>query len=246
MIRYDIYIFSRKEKMINIVIWIAISGVLAYFFYRSWVVWGVVILFFPLFVKWQRIQSIKKRKWELTLAFREAVNVVSANLQAGNSVENAFRRTYEDLKSLFGKEADITNEFLLIGRGLDNNLILEKMLLDLGVRSGVEDIMDFAEIFAVAKRSGGNLREIIMDTSDVISEKIEMKRSLRILISEKQFEQKIMSVIPFFILIYIGFTSPGYFDSLYHTLSGFGIMTACLVGYIASLFWGMKITAIDV
>ncbi|MBQ7767029.1 MAG: type II secretion system F family protein [Lachnospiraceae bacterium] len=244
--KYDIYSFNQKEKVFLSIVWIGISGVLAYFFYRSWIIWGVIVLFFPFFVKWQRKVAVKRRKWELTLAFREAVVMVAANLQAGNSVENAFRRTYGDLKNLLGEEADMTKEFLLIGRGLDNNLILEKLLLDLGVRSGVEDIMDFADIFAVAKRSGGNLREIITDTAEVISEKIEMKRSLRILISEKQFEQKIMSVIPFFILIYIGFTSPGYFDSLYHTLSGMGIMTACLTGYILALIWGMKITAIEV
>ncbi len=243
---YDTYHFSKKEMIILILMWIGISGVIAYFFYRSWIVFGIVLLCFPLFLKWQRKSAVRKRKWELTLGFREAVVIVAGNLQAGNSVENAFRRTYGDLKSLYGENADITKEFLVIGRGLENNLILEKLLLDFGSRSEVEDIKDFADIFAVAKRTGGNLKEIIADTIEIISDKIEMKRSLRILISEKQFEQKIMSVIPFFILIYIGMTSPGYFDSLYHSASGIGIMTACLAAYIVAIVWGMKITAIEV
>jgi len=244
--RYDTYCFSMKEKILTSLIWICISGLIAYFFYRSWVAFVVMLFFYPLFIKWQRKEFIRKRKWELTLEFREAVVMIASNLQAGNSVENAFQRTYSDLKGLFGENADITNEFRLIGRGLDNNLILEQLLLDFGERSQVEDICDFADIFAVAKRSGGNLREIITDTVDVISEKIEMKRTLRILITEKQFEQKIMSVIPFFILIYIGVTSPGYFDVLYHSLSGIGIMTACLGAYMVALFWSMRITAIEV
>ncbi len=243
---YDTYHFSKKEIIILILKWIGISGVIAYFFYRSWIIFGIVLLCFPLFLKWQRKSATRKRKWELTLGFREAVVIVAGNLQAGNSVENAFRRTYGDLKSLYGENADITKEFLVIGRGLENNLILEKLLLDFGSRSEVEDIKDFADIFAVAKRTGGNLKEIIADTIEIISDKIEMKRSLRILISEKQFEQKIMSVIPFFILIYIGMTSPGYFDSLYHSTSGIGIMTACLAAYIVAIVWGMKITAIEV
>lgn len=243
---YDTYHFSAKEKMVLFTIWIGISGVAAYFFYRSWIVFGIILLGFPLFLKWQRKFAVRKRKWELTLAFREAVVIVAGNLQAGNSIENAFRRAYSDLKSLYGEAADITKEFLIIGRGLENNLILEKMLLDFGNRSGVDDIKDFADIFAVAKRTGGNLKEIIADTVEIISDKIEMKRSLRILISEKQFEQKIMSIIPFFILTYIGMSSPGYFDSLYHSLSGIGIMTACLTAYIVAILWGMKITAIEV
>ncbi len=243
---YNTYHFSTKEKVAFILMWTVTSGVIAYFFYRAWIVMFIVLLCFPLFLKWQRKSAVRKRKWELTLAFREAIVIVAGNLQAGNSVENAFRKAYSDLKSLYGEGADITKEFLVIGRGLENNLILEKMLLDFGARSGVEDIKDFADIFAVAKRTGGNLKEIIADTVEIISDKIEMKRSLRILISEKQLEQKIMSVIPFFILIYIGMTSPGYFDSLYHSLSGIGIMTACLVAYIVAILWGMKITAIEV
>lgn len=244
--RYDTYCLSIKEKIVTVLIWCCISGVIAYFFYRSWIVFIIMLCFYPFFIKWQKKEFMRKRKWELTLEFREAVVMIASNLQAGNSVENAFQRAYSDLKGLFGEDADITREFRVIGRGLDNNLVLEQLLLDFGERSQVEDICDFADIFAVAKRSGGNLREIIADTVDVISEKIEMKRTLRILITEKQFEQKIMSVIPFFILIYIGVTSPGYFDVLYHSLSGIGIMTACLAAYIVALLWSMRITAIEV
>lgn len=204
------------------------------------------MLFYPLFMRWKRKVFKKKRQWELTLGFKEVVETVAGNLQAGNSVENAFRHAYGDLRPLYGEEADIIKELMAIGRGLDSNLVLESLLLDLGKRSEVSDIMDFADIFSAAKRTGGNLREIISDTAQTISEKIDMKRELRILISEKQFEQKIMSVIPFFILTYIGLTSPGYFDALYGNISGIGIMTGCLIAYVTAILWGMKITAIEI
>ena len=243
---YEEYKFSKKELAILCLQWIGIAGVTAYFFYRSVVVFMVLLPVFFLYLKWRKKEAIKKRKWELTLAFREAVVMVAGNLQAGNSVENAFKKVYADLKTLYGEHAEISREFRMIGRGLDNNMVLEALLKDFGERSGVEDIKDFADIFGIAKRTGGNLKEIISDTADAISTKTEMRRELRILISEKQFEQRIMSVIPFFILIYIGFTSPGYFDSLYHNLQGIGIMTACLAAYLAALFWSMKITEIEV
>lgn len=243
---YEEYKFNKKELVILGLQWIGISGVTAYFFYRSVVVFMVLLPVFFLYLKWRKKEAIKKRKWELTLAFREAVVMVAGNLQAGNSVENAFKRVYSDLKTLYGEDAEISGEFRMIGRGLNNNMVLETLLMDFGERSGIEDIKDFADIFGIAKRTGGNLKEIISDTADAISTKTEMRRELRILISEKQFEQRIMSVIPFFILIYIGFTSPGYFDSLYHNLQGIGIMTACLAAYLTALFWSMKITEIEV
>lgn len=243
---YSVYIFSGKEKVVMFVQWVGICGMLAYFFYRSLIAFVVLMFFYPMFLRWRREAYKKKRRWELTLAFKEVVETVAGNLQGGNSVENAFRNAYGDLKPLYGDDADIIKELQAIGRGLDSNLVLEGLLLDFGKRSGVSDIMDFADIFAAAKRAGGNLKEIISDTAQTISEKIDMKRELRILISEKQFEQKIMSVIPFFILAYIGFTSPGYFDTLYGNIGGVGIMTGCLAAYMAAIIWGMKITAIEI
>lgn len=243
---YGTYTMSVKEKLFSTLQWVGICALLAYFFYRSRIMFVVMLSFGVFFFKWKKTVLISRRKWQLTLEFREAVMMVAANLQTGNSVENAFRKAYTDLRQLYGDGSYMVKEFQSIGRGLDNNFILENLLMDLGERSGVEDIMDFADIFRVAKRSGGNLREIIMDTADMISQKTEMKRELRILISEKQFEHKIMSVIPFFILAYIGVSSPGYFDSLYHNLSGMMIMSACLTGYIVALLWGFKITRIEV
>jgi hypothetical protein len=42
-------------------------------------------------------------------------------------------------------------------------------------------------------------------------------------------------------VFYVGITYPGYFDPLYHELSGIGIMTLCLGLYLLSLFLGEKI-----
>ena len=76
---------------------------------------------------------------------------------------------------------------------------------------------------------------------ETISESVEMQRELRIQLSSKQLELRIMSMVPFGILIYIGSTSAGFFDSLYHNFTGIMIMTGCLVVYLLAYFWGMRI-----
>ena len=113
-----------------------------------------------------------------------------------------------------------------------------------GERSCIEEIKDFSEVFSIAKRSGGNIKEIISDTTDVIDAKIEMKREFRTLISSKRFEHRLMCVIPFAILGYIGVTSPGYFDMLYGNMRGIVIMTICLFVYLGAFLWGEKIADI--
>lgn len=242
---YSVYQLSVRERVKLIMEWGLIAGVIAFFFYRSWIVFLLLVFLVPLYFRYRKKDLIKARKWRITLQFKDALMMVSANLRAGNSVENAFRRSCTELEHLYGKECEMAEEFRVIGRGLDNNLVLENMLLDLAVRTQVEEIADFAEIFAIAKRTVGNLREIISDTSAAIGEKIEMQRELRVLIASKQLEHKIMCLVPFLIIGYIGFTSKGYFDSLYHNVSGFFIMTACLAVYFGALYWGKRITDIS-
>ena len=214
----------------------------AYFFYRSWIAFFVLLLFLPLFLKRVKKSLILKRKQNLGVQFADSLLGISTALEAGNSVENAFRKVYEEMYRLHGKDADITKEFYVIVKGIENNLTLESLLEDFAARSEVEEIGDFADIFAVGKRTGGNLREMITGCCNTISEKIELQREFRVLIAAKQFEMYIMALVPFGILLYIGGTSKGFFDCLYHSVTGIGIMTGCFITYLIAYFWGTKIT----
>ena len=54
-------------------------------------------------------------------------------------------------------------------------------------------------------------------------------------------ELVIMELMPFGILFYVNMGNPGYFDSLYHNLTGIAIRTGCLAVYLASFFLGKYI-----
>jgi len=120
------------------------------------------------------------------------------------------------------------------------------MMDDLGERSDAEDILDFANILSIGKKSGGNMNEIIKSGVTVIEEKIEIKQEIQTLLSARKLEARIMSGIPFFIILYIGTTSKGYFDNLYQTWGGHILMTACLIVYLAAVSLSEKIVDIEV
>ena len=239
--KYDTYRLKVHEWILCIASWIFIAGIFSYFFYRSYIAFLVFLLFFPLYFKIVRKNYMKKRKWNLKNQFADALMGISTALQSGNSVENAFRKTYYEMARLHGKDSDIAKEFYVIMKGLENNMTLESLLLDFAERCEVEEIVDFTDIFIVGKRSGGNLRELITNCCNTISEQVQMQREFRIQLSSKQFELRIMGVVPFGIILYIGTSSKGYFDSLYHQMPGIGIMTACLTVYAAAFLWGRKI-----
>ena len=109
-----------------------------------------------------------------------------------------------------------------------------------------EDIRDFADIFQIAKRGGGDLRGIITNTAQIIGGKQEIRREIETVVSEKRFEQQIMRCIPFFIIFYISLTTKGYFESLYHNLFGWMLMTAALAVYIVACRISDRILHIEI
>ena len=244
--QYDVYKLKIKEVLAGAALWALVSALFAFFFYRSFFAWIVLFALLPVFLKFEKKYLAEKRRWKLTLEFKEMIRILSVNLQAGNSAENSFVYTYREMFKIFGERSDMTKECETIVRGLENNIVLESLISSFGERSHVEEINEFAEVFSIAKRSGGNLREIIADTVEVIDTKIEMKREFKTLISSKQFEHRLMCGIPFLILGYIGVTSPGYFDMFYGNLKGILIMSVCLLVYIGAFVWGEKIANIKV
>ena len=183
-------------------------------------------------------QRIRRNQRELEAQFRECIRSVAASLRAGYAVENAFGESEEDMLLLYGRDASIYRELLLIRRGLTMNLPLEGLLMNLAERSGSDAIRQFAEVFTIAKRGGGNLTEIISQSIGLIGQQIDMRQEMQTILSGRRMEQGIMKVVPFGILLYIGITNPGYFDDLYGNLTGVAAMTVLLFIYLAA--YGMS------
>jgi tight adherence protein B len=59
-------------------------------------------------------------------------------------------------------------------------------------------------------------------------------------------EQKVMNVIPLFILAYLRISSGDYLDVLYGNLFGVSVMSGCLLVYAAAIVVSERLLAIHV
>lgn len=246
MIQYDDYRFSPGELVMYTGQWLCLCGILGWVFYHSVIAAAVLALCTPLFLKDKKKELIKKRKQKLNSQFKDGITGIASALLAGYSVENAVRQSYEELLLLYEPKALIVQEFHYIIRHLEMNETIESLLMDLAQRSKDEDIKSFAEVFVTAKRSGGDFIGIIDMTSRNISGKIEVKREIQVILSSRQLEQRIMNVIPIAIVLYVGSTSPGFFDALYGNAFGIIAMSICLLVYGGAYMLGRKIVNIEV
>lgn len=214
---------------------ILICALIAWLFYKSIFAFFCLVPCSWFYVKGRKKQKIEERKDRLNEQFLDGLKSLSAALNAGYSVENAFREAYKELLFLYPKEADIMQEFHAIIRKLQMNDTIESALEDFAVRSGIEDIRDFAEVFATAKRTGGDMIKIIKNTCHVMEERMEIQRDIDISIAGKKYESNIMNLIPLGIIAYMLCFSSDFMAPMYHNLSGVMMMTAALFVYFMAI-----------
>ena len=243
---YGRYHFTCKD-WIEYLSRITLKGlVIGYLFYDSLKMCVICIPFFIVDYREMKKDKLKKQKRELTLQFKSMMEALVTSLTAGYSLERAFSDARRDMAFIYEEDAMIFRELDEIIAGLKVNIPVEKLLKDVGDRSGVEDIENFANVVTAAKRSGGNLVRIIEKTVRSISDKISLEEEMETLITAKKLEEKIMMVMPYGILLYLRVSNGGFLDVLYHNAFGIVLMTVFLLGVYLANVWASKIMDIPV
>ena len=128
---------------------------------------------------------------------------------------------------------------------LQLNQPIEEVFYRFGQLTQVEDVMRFAQVLHIAKRTGGDLIAITRMTADRISEKMEVKREILVMIAGKQMEAQIMKLMPLAIILYFWVFSPGFLDPLYRR-EGRPVMAILLLVYLAAAYWIDRISRIEI
>lgn len=214
---------------------------LSFFFYRSG--YGLIITlpaaYYLVFLT-KETETIGRIRIERE-QFKECIHSVAASLRAGYAPVGAFAESRKDMVMMYGTDSDIVKRLDGIQIGLRNNRSLEELLLQWGSDSEAEEVSEFAEVFAIAKRSGGSVLGVIESSSLMIQNRMEAEREIETLLSNKRMEQKIMSAMPFLLVLYLQLGNPGYFDVLYGNAFGIAVMTIMLGVFVWSQYYFAKV-----
>lgn len=190
--------------------------------------------------RFQKKRTIK----HLREQFKDLLDSLCASYSVGKNTMGSFAAAERDMDALHGDKSDIVDEVKIINSGLNNNIKIELMLQDFAERSGIEDIKSFADVFEACNRQGGNIRDIIIQTRDIINEKIEMEMEMEALLSGSKGELYIMSVMPVVIILMLNGLGTGTANE--NTLTNILLKTGCLVLFTVAILIGYKITDIKV
>lgn len=245
MFRNDI--FTKKcikpyEHIIICSVGCILSVVLGITFYDVW--WsGVVFIPFTVYlVNVLKKEITEKRKQNERKIFLDGLELMLLSIETGLSDENSYINAGEKLIEVNPKSVT-AQIWYSSGARLLRNETLDDILYDFADNTGMEEISEFRDIYMIAKVSGGNLIEIIETIIDRSNDRSEVEREIRIIISGKRFEERIMCLMPFMMIIYLR-SSGNFINSLYGNIQGVIIMSICAFVYVIAFVRAEKIVDI--
>ncbi len=260
---YKVYYMKPIEKILYFLLAFVVGAAVGYLFYGgigkndlgepttiTWVldisislIVGMIagIAFLPMRTK----QIIDKQRKQLNSQFRDMLEAFNTSLGAGKNVVDSFHSVYEDLKVQYDEGAYILKELEIIISGIANNIDIEDLLADFGARSGIEDIVSFANVFKICYRKGGNIKETIRSTHEILSDKMQISEDIETVVTSNKTEQKIMIAMPIALIAMIKMMSPD-FAANFTTLTGIISTTIAIGMFVISYAVGKVILNIKV
>ena len=190
--------------------------------------------------------AVTMRLQQLRLQFFDMLEAMSVAMRAGNPVLKALESARNDLVLIYSEKSDIIVELDIIVARFHNAVPLSKGFMDFAERSGLEDVASFASIYATIEGKSSRADEIVRETQQIISDKMEIEMEIDTLMTAAKNEVNIMLFMPLVILLVIGYAGAGFMDSIYTTLAGRLVATGGLVMFIISFLMARKFSSVQI
>ena len=147
----------------------------------------------------------------------------------------------------YHSKADIVREVDNIIRQYEKGGVELKVLFeDFADRSDITDIKSFAAIYSVIEGKSDRFGDILMQTQEIIGDKIEIEQEIETTITSAKSETMVMLVMPIVIVVAMSGMGGGMMDALFTTPAGHLAATAALVIFGISYVLAIKNSDIEV
>ena len=249
VLNYDVYVMKKTEKFLYMLLLFIAGGAVGLIFYgglfkedgqatlmttiSNFVVFAVVGLLAIKYFLPTINESLKnKRTDKLKKQFCDFAAALTNALASGMNMTDSLNAVYLDLQSQYSDEAYIVEEVREIINGVNNNIPIETMLEDFGIRSGVPDILNFSTVFATCYRTGGDIKSVVRRTTEIISEKTMISSEIETAITSNKMQMNIMNVLPIVIVLMMRLMSQEFANSFGSIIGvvGLSITVALTIG----------------
>jgi tight adherence protein B len=184
---------------------------------------------------------------DMDLRVKDLLASLSSSFATGRHLTEALAEALDDLSLIYGEGDKIIRELKEALERLTVGLEPEKtVMFDLAHKLKNDDLRNFTDVYFTCLTTGGDMLKAVRRSSAQIMDKIEIRRGIDAVISQKKYETFILAVLPVVIMGFLQMSSPDYMRPLYGSLTGFLIMTAALGVMGFAFIWGRRITDVKI
>ena len=220
---------------------------LAFLVYDSLLGVFLLLPYAPIYYKREKKKQEKKEMEALKVEFSQVIKLITRGLELGHSLEHCVKEAKDEYSVIVEeRQTPMTKYLQSFTKKLEMNVSIQEVLQQFAKESKLVEEHHFADVVAIARQSGGNLPEILRNTSKVMLEKEQVQEEIITMMSAKQMEQKVMTCMPVGILFYMRVTSGDYMKPLYGNWMGVIVATIGVLLMGVSIWWAEKIVDISI
>jgi len=225
---------------------IIFGAVVAWLFFQS--VFGLLCVPFCVAVTVIREkQNVgRKRREKEQEHFAEYLGFLKEALLVGYSLEQAVGEARRGMLTTLKEEDPFLDSVTRMERKMQLGMPVETAFSQWAEEAVCEDIRDFSEVLFIAKRTGGAVPQVIDNTEHVIRDKQETLRNIQSILHSRDYEARVMKLMPFAMLLYLRLFMADFLEPLYHNSVGIVVMSAALIVYFVLCFVVDKVAAVSV
>jgi tight adherence protein B len=174
----------------------------------------------------------RKRQNKFADQLPDALELIARSLKAGHPLAVALTLAAREIADPLGSEFGIFSDELAYG------FPMNRALRNLQIRVGQEDLGVLATGIIIQSEVGGNLIELVGGLSNLLRERVKMRRKVRVLTSEGRASGIMLSILPIFIFLGLNLVSPEYYGAVWDRPS---VKVSLVIGVIWMLLGNLVI-----
>jgi len=181
-----------------------------------------------------------RRREVIAAGLPDALAQIAGSMRAGATFITAIQAMVDEQKGPLGQEFGLLLREHRVGARLD------EALDNLGERVQSEDMDLVISAALIAQEVGGNLAEILQRLSVTLRRKLEMEGKIRALTSQGILQGRVVTALPFMILLALVFIEPTATRPIFSSLLGWCFLAVIIVMQILGGLMIRKIVRIDI
>jgi len=165
---------------------------------------------------------------------------LAAALASGSTMYDAVVGAKNDMLNQYEETDMIIVEITEIIGSVNNGKNLEEAIQNFGLRSSNEDILNFSNVISNCYRLGGNFRDVVRHTREIISDKIAVADEIETKLSSNKLQLNAMCLMPIALVGLLKVSSTDFAQNL-ASLVGVLVTTIAIGIFVGAYIWGNKI-----